>query len=421
MPAQQAIPVIIRNITTQQVHKFVSYGAAAKFLGEHIKGYIDSSAIKRALDKKRRFPGWSVEHDTDASQTPQVQRSSTVLPYVFGEDAGDLFKGKSVRVTPDNKVSVLDVIGIICDTDNPRMAWHRLCESYTDLLSGCCDVCYNGLQTMQVVDIEGMMHIINRLPGPRAATFRAGAMRLLVRYLGGDMSLVAEVQAIADHHASGTSHGTVEGLCNDHVNQQQLEVVANTRPDNVITEPVPEHKYAFLSPHMVGRDLHDFQSKEVCYLLTFTHDTTKYIKFGTTADACKRIVTHFRELPQMQIYFILESPNPSELEYQFRRKMKYKGNLIELTVNGKRQTEILSGITPEQAEAMLMELHEKLYTSDDDSLKYKLARIDGNVRIKELDTDVRKKEIEIRMKALDLIANNPALQQADLLVKLLGI
>lgn len=427
MPTNKPNAVIVRSMVNQQVHKLPSYGAAAKFIreekGDDVK--VDTSTIRWYLQKRKSLHGWLIEPDTEA-RNASLDKGLDVLSFVFEEEAGDMFKGKTVRVTPDKKVSVLDIISVVTEAGNPRKIWKSMCETHSDIVTFSYDVETNGLQTMKVVNIEGMMHIINLLPGPKAAAFRAGAMRLLVRFLGGDVSLIPKVHAIADHHASGASCGTIEGMCNLHVTQQQTQMASLP---HVIQQKHCEHnKYAFMSPSMVGRDLHDYQNKEVCYLVRFVVDGIQYLKFGRTEDACKRMCDHARELPQMQLYFMLDTSNARDLECQYRKKMRYNGKLTDVVINGKRQTEVLVGISSEKAEAILTQLHEASYASDDEqSLKYKLASVEGNVRMKELDARVKEKELDVelrkmdmRMKVIDMLANNANMMQyMDVIIHIL--
>lgn len=449
------LPVPVSATCGSQVKQFKSYGTAAKFLSDTVSeaAGLDGKAIKRSIEQGQELFGWKFQHANAVQAQPLAKHTvqplaqplaeplaqpsvqQTVEPFdpitfVFGPEAGELFKGKSVRVTPDKKVSVHDVIRVVSGVQKAWYTLSTITDKHPEVAQKLADFQFpgQGSRPTPVTDVEGMLYIINLLPGKHAAAFRAGGAKLLVRFLGGDETLVDEVQAIANHHASGASQGTVGQLFHERA-QEQVQEQVQALP------PVP-NKYALLSPSMRGRDMHDFLGKEVCYLLLFTQDDGQYMKFGYTSDVHKRMTEHMRELPSCQLYFMLDTPHAKRVEDEFRKKMLYKGHLTDLVIKGKRQTEILCGICPEQAEQILVQLHEASYTSDDDSMRLKLAKLElrkveieanAQVRKAELETqaEVRLKELEYRaqvqLRILALLETQPEmLQHMSAVAALLG-
>ena len=105
-----------------------------------------------------------------------------------------------IRKTDDNPpmVSVLDVIAVI--RGSPRSSvyttWKRLKESYPEVLTACKDHHFQGIgewQPTPVATASGIVRIIMVLPGKAAAGLREAAADLLVRYLGGDTTLIGEI------------------------------------------------------------------------------------------------------------------------------------------------------------------------------------------------------------------------------------
>lgn len=319
------------------------------------------------------------------------------LVYVFGPEAGELFKGKKVRVTDENpkRVSVYDVIAVVSDVKKPYDTYNSMCSAHPEVseLTGNFHFTGQGQKAAcPVTDVRGILQIINLLQGQKAAQFRASAIRLLVRFLGGDMSLIPEVEAIAQHHAEGRSKGTITQLC--------LETVQNE---------VKLHKYAFLSPKMEGKDLHDFDGKEACYLIVFTHEGTHYIKFGRTIDAYRRMTEHVREIPGAQLYCMMESTDVKQVEDTFRRKMVCCGCMVSLNIKDKKQTELLKGITPEEAEQAMCAINETV--CDESDIAFRRFQIQSDIRMKELD---------VRLALINnVLSHKPELLSADMLMKLL--
>ncbi len=104
---------------------------------------------------------------------------------------------RTAEVPP--RVSVYDVLGAVtkCPDNHCRMLWHRLLETYPEVATICCDFKFPGRGQRQtpVTDAEGITQIIMLLPGRAAAIARQSAANVVVRYLGGDVSLVREIMA----------------------------------------------------------------------------------------------------------------------------------------------------------------------------------------------------------------------------------
>ena len=107
---------------------------------------------------------------------------------------------QGIRKTNDNppKVSVLDVISTIkgCRTSTTSMTWKRLQESHPEITTFIehynFQIDGRGLAT-PVTTASGIVRIVMVLPGKAAAGLRETAADLLVRYLGGDTTLVGEI------------------------------------------------------------------------------------------------------------------------------------------------------------------------------------------------------------------------------------
>ena len=105
-----------------------------------------------------------------------------------------------IRKTNDvpPRVSVLDVISVIkgCNNGAARVVWKRLNDAHPETLQFCNTYNFHpdgrGSPT-PVTTASGIARIIMLLPGKAAAGLRETASDLLVRYLGGDTTLVEEI------------------------------------------------------------------------------------------------------------------------------------------------------------------------------------------------------------------------------------
>jgi hypothetical protein len=110
----------------------------------------------------------------------------------FGFDGYD----QKVRVTPDKKaVSIFDLIVVATGDPNPRTTWKRIQESYPEVVARCYNFKFQGKGQREtpVANKEVVVEILLVLPGQKAAQFREGAAKILIRYLEGDLSLAEEI------------------------------------------------------------------------------------------------------------------------------------------------------------------------------------------------------------------------------------
>ena len=110
---------------------------------------------------------------------------------------------KTAEIPP--RVSVYDVLGALTGytSDNRDKLFQRLGEQFPEVRTLCTYFKFpgRGQRTTPVTDAEGITQIIMLLPGRAAAIARQSAANVVVRYLGGDVSLVREIMANRDMQA----------------------------------------------------------------------------------------------------------------------------------------------------------------------------------------------------------------------------
>jgi hypothetical protein len=105
----------------------------------------------------------------------------------------------SIRKTLEDppRVSVYDVLQLVtgCGSNNCSIVYQRLSDSYPEVLTKCSNFKFTGRgqRDTPVIDAAGIIEIIMILPGKAAAKVRRSAADVMVRYLGGDPSLVSEI------------------------------------------------------------------------------------------------------------------------------------------------------------------------------------------------------------------------------------
>ena len=102
-------------------------------------------------------------------------------------------------------MSVRDIIMVVCKKDSKRASetWINLSETYKNELSeflgnfGNFQFPGRGQSPQPVITLPGALKLVMWLPGNMAKDFRTKACEILNRYIAGDASLVAEINANA--------------------------------------------------------------------------------------------------------------------------------------------------------------------------------------------------------------------------------
>ena len=108
---------------------------------------------------------------------------------------------RQIRKTAEDppRASVIDTIVVITGRSqaNSNHTWQRLSQSFPDSLSSVTNFKFSGQgqKPTPVADARTLVEIVMVLPGRTAALHRRKAADIIVRYLGGDPSLVEEVAA----------------------------------------------------------------------------------------------------------------------------------------------------------------------------------------------------------------------------------
>jgi hypothetical protein len=134
-----------------------------------------------------------------AVSTQQREKDLVLDNQLFGE-----FQGARIRKTDDvpPRISIIDLTEAVTGTLNPRRSWADLSKRFEDehLHFAYTLVKFpgRGQNDTPVTDARGVVTIINSLGGPRAVKFRQKFADTLVRYLGGDETLIGEIRSIRE-------------------------------------------------------------------------------------------------------------------------------------------------------------------------------------------------------------------------------
>ena len=133
----------------------------------------------------------------------------------------------TIRITPDKKASAFDIIKAFNGAVNPRKTWADLNKNYMSCVTKSYDL-YKfpgpGQKKTPVLDSKGVIELIMVLPGTKAASCRKEFAEIIVRYLGGDLSLCYDVAQI----------------------HQQRQITSSKEPDSFIA-PIVNNTYTVIN------------------------------------------------------------------------------------------------------------------------------------------------------------------------------
>ena len=324
-----------------QVVSYDSLSAAAQALGVH------HSTIGRALDKGTVVNGFKLMR-LEAPQQSETTVNDIPSPFdgvfTLWEGVDELFKGSKIRYTNEEpvNVSVFDVIRTITATTNPHLTYARLQQEFAEVLTqfGLHQFSGMGERPTPVCTVSQVIELINVLPGVRAGRFRRAGAKVLVRFLGGDDTLIDEVRENAERMAQ------VASTSNGDNPMQMFQLPNGMTGANAACS-------LMLSPSMQGKTVADMRGP-CTYLILFQYKDKPAIKFGWSKDLQKRIKDHHRLYPLMRVWWAIQctySEVAESTERLFKGKM---GAYVEqVQLGSKTSTEVLIGVAPEVAEQQM--------------------------------------------------------------------
>ena len=242
------------------------------------------------------------------------QTGMDLLVKVFGKDICQSFYNSYVRITHDDRVSVVDFIKCVVGSKHAHKILERVIDKHPIIVSKLSRHQFDGAGQKQtyVTDTSGLIAIANHIPGENGMKLRNA------------------------------------------INVSIFDLSREPLLDQVV------QPFALLSPTMKDTDITHFENCEVCYLLTFTFNDRLHMKFGRTRNTIERFTLHFQQIPGSKIYFIIKTEHSVQLEREFKKKMRILNHLVSRVINEKNQTEIISAIAPKDAEHVMATINESL-------------------------------------------------------------
>ena len=397
--ARRPTKVLVTNVTNaEDVVLYNSYSEACK------KRNMDNySTVRRLAQGNLVLDGYRFSVVDEPAPQTVVPTAVVTAPvtqgsheFTFFDDVDDLFKGQKVRftMTEPKMVSVLDVIKIVTDANNHHMTWLRVQAQHPEVVTKIESFQFTGQgqQATPTADVATLIEIVNLLPGQRAASFRAKGAKILVRYLGGDETLVDEIRD----------------------NAAKIESAPEDSPLKMFELPEGSssnaHRVELFSPTMEGKNAADFKGYCV-YLIVFTYQGKNAIKLGWSKDFSSRVKDHERLYPDMKIWCIISCRNSEcaqQTETFYKERMTSWIQSIKLPEDQKPDkqqtcTEIILNVTPEYAEEVLSKTQKDIDEEHVQNSQW-LTSIEQDKRnhsLKDKELDIEREKLEVEKQKIE--------------------
>ena len=231
-----------------------------------------------------------------------------------------------------------------------KVQWHptgRVVQFYYCLI-------FELVRCTPVTDARGMVTIINLLSGSEAAKFRAASADIMVRFMGGDLTLIAEIQRNAEiqeqlHQTPGQNAFEMFGEAVKHENKKKSIKRSNDLAFEQIIKGMdiePEERkvveYLMQQRKKTPFSWSVFHEKHVIYLCLLLIDGQLRVKIGYSADMFDRLITLQAEYKCMVylcgIGFIKNEQ--CETDFHYILKKIYPEASFDLTINKTNKEEV---------------------------------------------------------------------------------
>jgi hypothetical protein len=241
-----------------------------------------------------------------------------------------IFQGKEseIRITPDNMISVFDFIKVAGGQENPKQTWNNIQNIHENEVVQNLDYFQfkgQGQRKTPVISVQGMVKLLFWLPGEMAKKFRAKSAETMIRYLGGDLTLIDEIKKIDQEHT--TNPNNIAQVFRSEVNQQNL--LFNQDQINTSNKLIAYYG----------------DKTNIFYMFSFLYLNEMYAKFGVVGEVRefhKRVQEHIAEFEDINFYNIMQCLNVTKVEADFKETALVSMNKAKIPKkNGGNHVEII--------------------------------------------------------------------------------
>lgn len=212
-----------------------------------------------------------------------------------------IFQGKEneIRITSENMISVFDFIKVAGGQENPHDTWRYIIKKHkNEVLEFSENFKFQGQgqRTTPVISVTGMVKLLFLLPGEIAKQFRSKSAETMIKYLGGDLSLIDEIKKIDQKHINNPNNIAQvfrnEVTNNQVTNENKLNLIFNQDQINTSNKLITYYG----------------DKNNIFYMFSFLFNQEYYAKFGIVHEVRgfhNRIQEHLKEFEYICFHNIM--------------------------------------------------------------------------------------------------------------------
>ena len=300
------------------------------------------------------------------------------------------------------RVAVLDLISVLTNQtiSNSSVTFSRLCQKFPEVTTGCSDFKFRGKgqKFIPVTNAKGAVLIINALPGRTATRLRIEWAGVIVRYLGGDLSLIEEV---------AHNRNVQENIADDHpLRFFGQDVESHVLPDSVTGVQDLRQPQVYLGSAGPAEDWRDIRRSDGTGFVP--RSDQRIFKFGQNDFNTGRHPTHTREYGTWQIIDSVLTDNPPKVERITKDELRNRNELMSAVHKNKTKRDVeLIAANPTEYRAIVERIVE--IAAECQSVKVNMdyereltKRLEFEAKIAEANAPIRLLELQLELKRLEM-------------------
>lgn len=354
-----------------------------------------------------------IKHTSSPDYVEIAETQALDNPHIVNESRYFLFGGKKIRKTSESppRVAVYDLIAAMTgqDTKAAFNIYSRLQNAHPEVSTICRNLKMSGkgMKQTPVTDAKGAVVIMNLLPGHQAAKFRMACADVIVRYLGGDETLIQEIERNQEAQQAADESNPFQ-FFGDKLQPHEFQATSSLKLKSVtevfdMRAPQLYMRQIFgkwHKVHPVGRP------DEVLSADTLAQYAV--VKTGSQGESTGRQLIHATAFADSRVIDSCLTDAYTRVEQKSKDTFMKNGQLYEGLHEGKtvRDTELLLVKTQEEYEQRLGVIL-KFCEITDSSLELRLAQektkqVMADAEARKAEAGVRQKELELELLKLQL-------------------
>jgi hypothetical protein len=326
-----------------------------------------------------------IEHVPAAEDLPEAVEDSvkTLVLAEFFPDVGDA----KIRITPTGMISIYDVIAFF-GYENARERLGAIKKQFPEVVRDTYSFKFSGQgqTSTPVAKLQTIIEMVNVMNGPKVAKYRRKFAQIIVRYMGGDLTLVDEILA---------NHERVAQLPEDSPERKMLNAPTDVETfckDNEI-------RYLGLTEYAAIPGLY-------CAIIGYFKGVLTF-KIGCADDIQKRMEQHQAEytklknedfVPYVYPIYARKTVLYTRAERELKKTLTTLGiRLKSIALDGRKEDTELFTLTNGMSISHVFDILNSISDGANAIVAHDSNDLDHEYRMRQLDVELRRVDVSVEL------------------------